>query len=58
MKIFRMNWEFYQNKLVDLSVQEVNKIFKDFPPEKISAIKRKRTILRNRKHAGKLRNSF
>ena len=44
--------------LEDLSVQEINEIYKDFPPEKIRAVKRKRTLLRNRKHAGNLRFWF
>ena len=51
---FRMNLE----EFVDLSVEEVNEIFKDYPPERIRAVKRKRTILRNRKHAGKIRFWF
>ena len=51
---FIMNLE----ELVDLTVEEINEIFKDYPPERIRAVKRKRTILRNRKHAGKIRFWF
>jgi len=42
------------DELMDLSAKEVNEIYKDLPLEQIQAIKRKRKMLRNRKHAGKL----
>ena len=48
--LFRMD----SDELMDLSAKEVNEIYKDLPLEQIQAIKRKRKMLRNRKHAGKL----
>ena len=42
-------------ELLDLSAKEVSEIFIDLPLEQIKAIKRKRKMLRNRKHAGKLK---
>ena len=43
------------DELVNLSAKEVNEIFKCLPPEQIKAVKRKRKMLRNRKHARKLK---
>ena len=42
-------------ELLDLSAKEVSEIFIDLPLEQIKAIKRKRKMLRNRKHGGKLK---